>query len=76
MDFIGDIHGHADKFIELLEKLSYSSKNVTYSHPMRKVLFIGDYIDRGPKIRENIDNRKANGRKLKCNRFDGQPRIK
>jgi len=53
-DFIGDIHGYADQLRELLEKLGYSSKYGVYSHPTRKVLFIGDYIDRGPKIRETL----------------------
>jgi len=54
IDFIGDIHGHADKLMELLEKLGYSAKNGTYSHPTMTALFIGDYIDRGPKIRETL----------------------
>jgi len=54
IDFIGDIHGHADKLIELLEKLGYAEKNGAYSHPLRKVVFVGDYIDRGPKIRETL----------------------
>jgi len=54
IDFIGDIHGHADKLSELLEKLGYSAKNGAYSHPTRKILFVGDYIDRGPKIRETL----------------------
>jgi hypothetical protein len=53
-DFIGDIHGHADKLEELLLKLGYKKSNGTYSHPNRKVLFVGDYIDRGPKIRETL----------------------
>ena len=54
IDFIGDIHGHADKLMELLEKLGYKARNGSYSHPIRKVLFVGDYIDRGPKIRETL----------------------
>ncbi len=49
-DFIGDIHGHADKLEQLLTKLGYTSNNGTWSCPGRKVLFVGDYIDRGPKI--------------------------
>lgn len=55
IDFIGDIHGHADKLKELLNKLGYSKSNETYSHPERKVLFVGDYIDRGPKIVETLE---------------------
>lgn len=54
IDFIGDIHGHADKLEELLLKLGYRKINGTYSHPARTVLFVGDYIDRGPKIRETL----------------------
>lgn len=55
MDLIGDIHGHADELIELLEKLGYSKQGTHYAHPKRKVLFVGDYIDRGPKIRETLE---------------------
>jgi hypothetical protein len=54
IDFIGDIHGYADKLIELLEKLGYSIMDGVYSHSSRKVLFVGDYIDRGPQIRETL----------------------
>lgn len=58
-DLIGDVHGHADKLEELLRKLGYTKKNGTYSHPQRKVLFVGDYIDRGPQIRETLEIVKA-----------------
>ncbi|MBK9401475.1 MAG: metallophosphoesterase [Bacteroidetes bacterium] len=54
IDLIGDIHGHADKLEELLRKLSYAKINGVYTHPERKVVFVGDYIDRGPKIRETL----------------------
>lgn len=54
IDIIGDIHGHADKLEALLTKLGYSIKNGHYAHPVRKVLFVGDYIDRGPKIKETL----------------------
>jgi hypothetical protein len=59
IDLIGDIHGHADKLEELLLKLGYAKKNGAYTHPERKVLFVGDYIDRGPKIRETLEIVKA-----------------
>lgn len=49
-DIIGDIHGHADALERLLTKLGYSESNGYYSHPTRKVIFVGDFIDRGPKI--------------------------
>ncbi len=51
-DFIGDIHGHARPLRTLLEKLGYREINGVYAHPKRKVVFLGDYIDRGPSIRE------------------------
>lgn len=54
-DLIGDIHGHANKLKALLLKLGYRKSHHTYSHPYRKVLFVGDYIDRGPKIRETLE---------------------
>ncbi|MCX6162155.1 MAG: metallophosphoesterase [Ignavibacteriae bacterium] len=54
-DIIGDIHGHADKLKELLLKSGYTNDNEKgFCHPRRKVLFIGDYIDRGPKIPETL----------------------
>lgn len=55
IDLIGDIHGHADKLEELLLKLGYKKNDGAYSHPNRKVLFVGDYIDRGPKIRQTLE---------------------
>lgn len=58
-DLIGDIHGHAAKLEQLLEKLNYKKTNGTYSHPDRKVLFLGDYIDRGPQIRKTLEIVKA-----------------
>ena len=58
-DIIGDIHGHADKLELLLQKLGYELKDGSYAHSTRKVLFVGDYIDRGPKIRETLKIVKA-----------------
>ena len=51
-DIIGDIHGHADELIQLLEALGYRKINGVYRHPDRKVVFCGDFIDRGPRIRD------------------------
>lgn len=53
-DIIGDIHGHADELKALLNKLGYTESKGTYSCPGRKVIFVGDYIDRGPKIKETL----------------------
>src|ERR1700676_204139 len=54
-DLIGDIHGHADELIQLLAALGYHKHGGIYSHPERKVIFLGDFIDRGPKIREGLE---------------------
>ncbi len=52
-DLIGDIHGHADELVFLLEQLGYDRRRGgVYSHPTRQAVFVGDLIDRGPKIRE------------------------
>jgi hypothetical protein len=54
-DLIGDIHGHADELIQLLEKLGYKEVGDMYAHPERKVIFLGDFIDRGPQIRKVLE---------------------
>ena len=52
-DLIGDIHGHHDKLTALLNRLGYLPHGESFHHPEdRKVIFLGDYIDRGPKIRQ------------------------
>ena len=52
-DIIGDIHGHADVLIELLEKLGYAEAETGYAHPERKALFLGDFIDRGEHLAQH-----------------------
>ena len=54
-DLIGDIHGHSQPLVELLETLGYRQSSGVYSHPERKVIFLGDFIDRGPDQRGVID---------------------
>ncbi|MDZ4851486.1 MAG: metallophosphoesterase [Pirellulaceae bacterium] len=49
-DLIGDIHGYADPLEKLLEAMGYTFHHGVYHHPERKVIFLGDFIDRGPKI--------------------------
>lgn len=50
-DIIGDIHGYADVLEALLRKLGYKKPDGVWRHPEgRKVLFLGDFIDRGPSI--------------------------
>jgi hypothetical protein len=65
-DIIGDIHGQADKLHALLGKLGYVQRQGAYRHPSRKAIFVGDFIDRGPKqvdsvmtARRMIDNGSA-----------------
>jgi hypothetical protein len=54
-DLIGDIHGHADELRALLTKLGYRQTKGSYKHPERKVIFLGDFIDRGPKIKQVLE---------------------
>jgi hypothetical protein len=54
-DIIGDVHGYADQLKTLLKKMGYRRVDDTFSHPTRKAVFVGDFINRGPKIRETIN---------------------
>jgi hypothetical protein len=47
-DLIGDIHGHAAELRALLRLMGYRKDRHGYRHPSRKVIFAGDFIDRGP----------------------------
>lgn len=60
-DIIGDVHGCADELEELLRRLGYVAAEVckegpfvnrpVYTHPQgRKAIFVGDLVDRGPRI--------------------------
>lgn len=53
-DLIGDIHGHATELKLLLDKLGYRERNGTWQHPERNVIFLGDFIDRGPEQEEVV----------------------
>lgn len=53
-DIIGDVHGYASLLKKLLLKMGYLKKNGCYSHPNRKAIFVGDFINRGPEIRKTI----------------------
>lgn len=54
-DIIGDIHGHYDLLINMLQKLGYQPVGNSFKHPERKVIFTGDFINRGPKIRKTVN---------------------
>ena len=56
-DIIGDVHGCFDELIELLDTLGYETipPNPVWkvTHPEgRKLIFLGDLVDRGPKTPE------------------------
>lgn len=53
-DVIGDIHGHADALQALLSDLGYRERLGAWRHPERQALFVGDFIDRGPKQVETV----------------------
>jgi len=54
IDIITDIHGHRAKLESLLSTLGYRFQGGIWSHPERKVLFLGDYVDRGPDVRGTL----------------------
>ncbi len=60
-DIIGDVHGCADELADLLGRLGYETgaaattlmagETPVYAHPQgRKAIFLGDLVDRGPRI--------------------------
>lgn len=53
-DLIGDIHGFASELKCLLRKLGYQEREGTWQHPERRVIFLGDFVDRGPEQVETI----------------------
>ncbi|MET1079550.1 MAG: metallophosphoesterase [Pseudomonas sp.] len=53
-DLIGDIHGYADPLVRLLRRLGYAERDGTWGHPDRQVIFLGDFVDRGPAQRETL----------------------
>lgn len=53
-DLIGDIHGYAEPLRRLLHRLDYREQNGIWQHPERKVIFLGDFVDRGPDQVETV----------------------
>ena len=55
-DIIGDVHGCFDELTELLKTLGYETQpDGRLAHPLgRKLIFVGDLVDRGPKIPETV----------------------
>ena len=50
-DLIGDIHGHSEPLAQLLDKLGYAKTDGVFRHADRQVIFLGDFVDRGPDQR-------------------------
>ena len=54
-DLIGDVHGDADRLERLLGILGYRATTGAMSHPGgRRAIFVGDLVDRGPKVAETL----------------------
>lgn len=53
-DLIGDVHGCAHSLECLLERLGYRKQAGVWRHRRRLTVFLGDIIDRGPRIREAL----------------------
>lgn len=54
-DIIGDVHGCCDELVQLLTQLGYEKNSDGYKPPEgRKAVFVGDLVDRGPKIPETV----------------------
>ncbi len=53
-DIIGDIHGYYNSLKDLLSRLGYTDNGKYWAHPCRIAVFAGDFLDRGPFIRETV----------------------
>jgi len=51
-DLIGDIHGHAKVLRRLLQEMGYRDDSGIFRHQDRRVIFVGDFVDRGPDQQE------------------------
>ena len=59
-DLIGDIHGYATELKALLTKMDYQEIDGVWQHPdERQVIFLGDFVDRGPEQIETVQIAKA-----------------
>lgn len=53
-DLIGDVHGCARTLERLLDQLGYRRQGGVWRHASRMALFLGDIVDRGPRVREAL----------------------
>ncbi|MEX0624598.1 metallophosphoesterase [Saccharospirillum sp.] len=58
-DIIGDIHGHATPLKQLLTKMGYQQQGGVWQHSTRTVIFLGDFVDRGPEQLEVVQIAKS-----------------
>ncbi len=55
-DIIGDVHGCLSELHQLLEELGYGKEAGKWQHPQnRRVVFVGDLVDRGPQSLAVVD---------------------
>lgn len=54
-DLIGDIHGHLAPLEALLTRLGYVRGDDGWRHRDRQVIFLGDFVDRGPDQRAVVN---------------------
>jgi len=74
-DIIGDIHGHASALTRLLTKLGYQETAGVWHHPQRRVIFLGDFVDRGPAQRETVRIARTMVEAGHALTVDGEPRV-
>lgn len=59
-DLIGDIHGCGNTLRNLLRQLGYTKQQGVWRHAAgRKVIFVGDILDRGPRVRQALQDVKG-----------------
>ncbi len=59
-DLIGDVHGCGNTLRRLLELMGYQRDQGIWHHPQgRQAIFVGDIVDRGPRIRQALQDVKA-----------------
>ncbi len=55
-DILGDVHGCGDELELLLAKLGYARDgDGTFRHGERTAVFVGDLVDRGPRVADVLD---------------------
>jgi len=58
-NIVGEIHGHAEAPRRLLHKMDYRDDDGIFRHGSRRLIFVGDLIDRVPQQREVLQTAKG-----------------